>query len=137
MEARVCVLAGDGVGEEVTQESMKVLEAICRKFDHNFEFIECKKEDLSKAPQRHATSKIKEFNDLYKINTMGFRGEALASIFSVSKAKIVSSKDGKAYEISSENKEVRESAGPQGTSVHVNEIFYNTPARKKYLKFLL
>ena len=39
MEARVCVLAGDGVGKEVTTESMKVLEAICRKFDHNFEFI--------------------------------------------------------------------------------------------------
>ena len=40
MEARVCVLAGDGVGKEVTTESMKVLEAICRKFDHNFEFID-------------------------------------------------------------------------------------------------
>jgi len=39
MEARVCVLAGDGVGKEVTTESMKVLEAICKKFDHNFEFI--------------------------------------------------------------------------------------------------
>ena len=39
MEARVCVLAGDGVGKEVTTESMKVLEAICKKYDHNFEFI--------------------------------------------------------------------------------------------------
>lgn len=93
------------------------------------------KEDLEKAPLRHATSKISNFNDLYNIKTMGFRGEALASIFSVSKAKIVSKKKGEdAYEISSEDKVVKQSGGADGTSVHVSEIFYNTPARKKYLK---
>lgn len=93
------------------------------------------KEDLEKAPLRHATSKIKNFNDLYNISTMGFRGEALASIFSVSKAKIVSKQnEGFAYEISSSDKIVKESGGKEGTSVHVEDIFYNTPARRKYLK---
>lgn len=95
------------------------------------------KDDLLKAPLRHATSKIENFNDLYNIRTMGFRGEALASIFSVSKAKITSkTKDSDiAYEISSENiNEVKEGGGSFGTSIVVEDIFYNTPARKKYLK---
>ena len=91
--------------------------------------------DLPKAALRHATSKIKSFNDLYNINTMGFRGEALASIFSVAKTKIISkTKDKSAYEISSENLNVKESAGKSGTTIFVEDIFYNTPARKKYLK---
>lgn len=95
------------------------------------------KEDLLKAPLRHATSKIQNFNDLYSINTMGFRGEALASIFSVSKAKIISQneKENKAWEISSDNiNSVKESARETGTTIITEELFYNTPARKKYLK---
>lgn len=93
------------------------------------------REDLKKAPLRHATSKISSFDDLYNINTMGFRGEALASIFSISKAKIISKEEGKgAYEISSKDNEVKESGGEVGTCIHIEEIFYNTPARKKYLK---
>ncbi len=94
------------------------------------------KSDLLKALLRHATSKIKSFNDLYNINTMGFRGEALASIFSIAKTKIISKVDGeKAFEISSENlNKVHESGAPNGTQIFIENLFYNTPARKKYLK---
>ncbi len=95
------------------------------------------KEDLLKAPLRHATSKIESFNDLYNIKTMGFRGEALASIFSVAKTKIVSktNNEGQAYEISSgSKKDVKKSECQRGTQIIVKDIFYNTPARKKYLR---
>lgn len=95
------------------------------------------KDDLLKAPLRHATSKIKTFDDLYDIKTMGFRGEALASIFSIAKTKIISqtkeSNDG--FEISSDNiTKIKKSASQKGTTIIVKDIFYNTPARKKYLK---
>ncbi len=95
------------------------------------------KDDLKKAPLRHATSKIKNFNDLYSIKTMGFRGEALASIFAISDAKIISrtSKDNNAYMIESSNPlKISETAGNIGTSVIIDNIFCNVPARKKYLK---
>jgi len=95
------------------------------------------KEDLLKAPLRHATSKIRNFNDLYSINTMGFRGEALASIFSVAKTKIISKFNGcdVAYEICSlDISNVTESSCSGSTSIVVEDLFYKTPARRKYLK---
>ena len=95
------------------------------------------KEDLLKAPLRHATSKIQKFDDLYNIKTMGFRGEALASIFAISNAKIISKikEENEAYEITSENsKKINISANKNGTTIIIENLFYNTPARKKYLK---
>jgi len=95
------------------------------------------KEDLLKAPLRHATSKIESFNDLYSINTMGFRGEALASIFSVAKTRIISRlvDSDKTFEISSDDfGNAKESSGKMSTSVIVEDLFYKTPARRKYLK---
>jgi DNA mismatch repair protein MutL len=97
------------------------------------------KEDLLRAPLRHATSKIKNFNDLYSINTMGFRGEALASIFSVAKTKIVSKFIGGgfdvAYEVNSlDTLSVVESSCSKSTTILVEDLFYKTPARRKYLK---
>lgn len=95
------------------------------------------KEDLLLAPLRHATSKIKEFNDLYKITSLGFRGEALASIFSVAHTTIVSKRDDSdsAYQISSEDITlVKKGAHELGTSVIVENLFEKTPARKKYLR---
>lgn len=94
-------------------------------------------EDLLKAPQRHATSKITCFNDLYSISTMGFRGEALASIFSVAKTTITTKPPHytSGIQISSESPDSISSVGSsQGTSISVENLFYNTPARKKYLK---
>lgn len=94
--------------------------------------------DMKKAILPHATSKIKDPNDLFSINTLGFRGEALASIVAVSNVKIKSSTDGKkgfmlgirAGEINS----VAYIGHPKGTDIQVRDLFYNTPARLQNLK---
>lgn len=94
-------------------------------------------QDLLKAPLRHATSKISSFEDLYSINTMGFRGEALASIFSIAKTTITTKTKNKDLGISINSQQldkIIQTGAPLGTQVLVEDIFYNTPARKKYLK---
>lgn len=97
------------------------------------------KEDAILSFNRHATSKIKDESDLYNINTLGFRGEALASIASVSNVllktsqgeigTLVNIKGGKIIKV--ENTEAR-----KGTIFEITELFYNTPARLKHLKSL-
>lgn len=96
-------------------------------------------EDLELALQRHATSKISDASDLWKIKTMGFRGEALASIASVSKLIIRSKRtdDIAGMELQTEGGEIRikqEVGMKNGTQVEVYNLFFNTPARQKYLK---
>jgi DNA mismatch repair protein MutL len=88
---------------------------------------------------RHATSKISEFADLDRITSYGFRGEALPSIASVSRLRMVSrSREADhAFEIVYEGGVLQSKqavAGPPGTSVEVRELFFNTPARRKFLK---
>ena len=97
------------------------------------------KEDAVLAFSRHATSKIKEENDLYHIETLGFRGEALASISSVSNITLKTSQGdiGTTVEISGGKiTEVKESDSKKGTSISVRDLFYNTPARLKHMKSL-
>lgn len=94
-------------------------------------------EQILTAVKPHATSKIKDVNDLFNIATLGFRGEALPSIQSVSKMKITSSTDsinGYFYEFKS-NELVNEgkTSMPIGTKVEVENLFFNTPARLKHL----
>ena len=95
-------------------------------------------EDLKLAFMRHATSKIKYLEDLNSITTLGFRGEALPSIASVSMFTALSSeKDSNGYEIKingSEEKSFKPAAGLSGTTCKVQNLFYNTPARRKFLK---
>jgi len=96
-------------------------------------------DDLELAFARYATSKIETVSDLYSIRTLGFRGEALASISSISKVEIYSrSKDSlKGSRMLLEGGEIikKEPAGiPVGTDITIKDIFYNTPARYKYLK---
>lgn len=96
-------------------------------------------EDLRMAIVPHATSKISEEADLWKIQTMGFRGEALASIASVSKFFMRSKQKGgiSGFELCCEGgeiKQMREVAMSEGTQIEVKELFFNTPARQKYLK---
>lgn len=97
------------------------------------------REDLLLSLERHATSKLGSADDLFNITTMGFRGEALASIASVSKMTIASKEHGaiEGTELISEAGEIRDlrSAGlPGGTIIEVKNLFFNTPARKKFLK---
>lgn len=84
---------------------------------------------------RHATSKIKSFEDLQKVKTMGFRGEALASIASISKLRIESAKDGEAYTLSSDGgkeEAIEPCSRTCGTQVEVKSLFFNVPVRKKF-----
>ena len=95
-------------------------------------------EDALLCFERHATSKLADEEDLFNIKTMGFRGEALSSIASVSKVRLITgvrgSKLGIAVEIiGGEVKEIKDSP-TLGTSMEVRDIFFNTPARKKFLK---
>jgi DNA mismatch repair protein MutL len=87
--------------------------------------------------QRHTTSKIINEDDLFAISTLGFRGEALASIAAVSKLSILTSQNNLGNEIIIENGKLisNNKIGLQkGTTIIVKDLFYNTPARKKYLK---
>lgn len=96
-------------------------------------------DDLPLALQRHATSKISVADDLIGIDSLGFRGEALASLASVAKVKIASAtaaQDG-GWFVETHGGETQNSgptAHPQGTTVEVRDLFYNTPARRKFLK---
>ena len=95
-------------------------------------------EDLPLAIAAHATSKIRTLNDLYAIDTMGFRGEALASIASIAKLRILSkTKDAQqASQLACVDKQwqVTPCARQQGTTVEVRDLFYNAPVRKRFLK---
>lgn len=93
------------------------------------------KDELPLALKRHATSKIRNLLDLENVSTLGFRGEALASIDSVSAVTIQSRATGadRAWELS--EGELVPSAGPQqGTRIEVRDLFYKTPARRKFMK---
>ena len=95
-------------------------------------------EDLPLALSRHATSKILQSEDLSQIMTLGFRGEALASIGSVSRLAITSALAQQAgRQVAVEGDIVAEvcpAAHPQGTTVEVRDLFYNTPARRKFMR---
>ena len=96
-------------------------------------------DDILVAFMRHATSKISTLNDIYNINSLGFRGEALASISSVSNIELISKTEdqefGKKVVISGGNVLTNENVGAQkGTTIIVKDLFFNTPARLKFLK---
>lgn len=94
-------------------------------------------EDAQRAFMRHATSKIKDANDLWSIHTMGFRGEALPSIASVSKVTLTTSDGNSSTRIQieyGETKSVSNYPWNQGTEITVEGLFYRTPARLKHLK---
>ncbi len=96
-------------------------------------------EDIPKAFLRHATSKIHEEWDLERIITFGFRGEALASVAAVSHVEIMTRTKGSATGYRCEatdegTSEIEEAGCPEGTTIIVRDLFYNTPARQKFLK---
>jgi DNA mismatch repair protein MutL len=98
------------------------------------------KDELMLALSRHATSKIKDLSDLEAINSLGFRGEALASISSVARLTLTSKpkEQDAAWQAYTEGRDmqvtVKPAAHPNGTSIEVLDLFFNTPARRKFLR---
>jgi len=95
--------------------------------------------ELPLALSRHATSKISALDDLEAVSTLGFRGEALASIASVTRLDLISAVEGEAGSmVSVEGRDMSPSieafGHPRGTTVDVRDLFFNTPARRKFLK---
>lgn len=99
-----------------------------------------KKEELALALARHATSKIASLDDLEAIVSLGFRGEALASISSVARLTLTSrpAEQGEAWQAYAEGRDqqvtVKPAAHPPGTTLEVLDLFYNTPARRKFMR---
>jgi DNA mismatch repair protein MutL len=93
-------------------------------------------EELAVALKRHATSKIVSLQDLESVATMGFRGEALAAINSVSEMSLLSRIEGasSAFVLDGQTGEVKPAARATGTTVEVKELFFSTPARRHFLK---
>lgn len=96
-------------------------------------------QDLDRSVERHATSKLNEDEDLFRIATLGFRGEALPSIGSVSKMELLSRRPGAAsgYRLvagGGKKQEITPAPAAVGTTVEIRDIFFNTPARRKFLK---
>ncbi|WP_164508101.1 DNA mismatch repair endonuclease MutL [Lapidilactobacillus wuchangensis] len=96
-------------------------------------------DDLEIAFRRHTTSKINSREDLFRVHSLGFRGEALASIASVAKVQLKTStggvNTGREMNITAdETPTIKLASHPQGTTITVNDLFYNTPARLKYMK---
>jgi len=122
-----------------TEISIRILEAGHSLIEVLDNGVGIAAEELELALTRHATSKIHTTEDLFKINSMGFRGEALASIASISKIEILSNTidqdEGAIIGVEGGNlsKQIN-SAGPIGTRVRVKHLFFNVPARKKFQK---
>lgn len=98
------------------------------------------KDDLILALDRHATSKIQHVDDLFCISSLGFRGEALASISSVAKIRLISQKSedsNSAWELrtdQSQSPQTFPTSHPVGTTIEIRDLFYNVPVRRKFLK---
>ena len=92
------------------------------------------REDLSLCLEKHTTSKLKKIDDLYSLDSFGFRGEALSSINAISNLNIISSVDNSGRGYLLEKEAIKEVECRKGTAIKIKDLFYNVPVRKKFLK---
>ena len=132
-------LVENAIDAESTEITVKLVDSGVKQIEVSDNGIGMDEEDARLAFQRHATSKLKNLEDLFYIESLGFRGEALPSIASVSNIclKTSNGKVGTKLTLTGgENMKVERSDLQQGTTITVSDLFYNTPVRLKYLKNL-
>ena len=128
-------LVENSIDAESTEIKINLIDSGTKKIVVSDNGIGMNKEDAMLAFSRHATSKLKNLDDLFNIETLGFRGEALPSIASVSHVYLQTSKDGVGTSISLNGgviERVENSDLSIGTTIEVRDLFYNTPVRLKY-----
>ena len=126
----------DANSDEIT---IKLIDSGVKEIEVSDNGIGMDREDAKIAFQRHATSKLKNLDDLFYIESLGFRGEALPSIASVSNVRLKTSNGEVGTIVTLEggkNMQVTSSDLQKGTTITVSDLFYNTPVRLKYLKNL-
>ena len=132
-------LVENSIDAKSTEISISLIDSGVKEIVVSDNGVGMDKEDAQTAFSRHATSKLKNLDDLFYIESLGFRGEALPSIASVSNVKLKTSngKEGTTVTLQGgKNIEVEPSDLQQGTTITVSDLFYNTPVRLKYLKNL-
>ena len=131
-------LVENSIDAESTELDISIMESGLKKIVVRDNGTGIYRDDIAFAVMEHATSKIKNINDIYSICSYGFRGEALSSIASISKLTLMSRQrtedtGGKITSYDSTS-EISDYCGETGTTVICENLFYNTPARKKFLK---
>ncbi|HSV36512.1 MAG TPA: DNA mismatch repair endonuclease MutL [Ramlibacter sp.] len=129
-------LVDNALDAGASQVTVRLLAGGVRLISVEDDGIGIAREELPLALRRHATSKIASLSDLESVGTMGFRGEALAAIGSVSELSLLSrtASQPTAFMLDARSGELRPAARATGTTVEVKEIFFSTPARRKFLK---
>jgi DNA mismatch repair protein MutL len=129
-------LVDNALDAGATQVTLRLLAGGVRLISVEDDGAGIPREELPVALRRHATSKIASLHDLESVGTMGFRGEALAAINSVSELTLLSRTEGQtsAFSLEGQSGELKPAARATGTTVEVKELFFSTPARRKFLK---
>ncbi len=132
-------LVENAIDAKATKIEVTLLDSGVKMIEITDNGIGMDSDDAMMAFRRHATSKLKTKQDLFRINTLGFRGEAIPSIASVSEMTIITSQGGLGYKVKYRGGKLQENGihpSNKGTTVRVEKLFSNTPARLKYLKSL-
>ena len=132
-------LVENSIDAKSTEISIKLIDSGVKEIEVQDNGIGMDENDAKMAFMRHATSKLKNLDDLFNIESLGFRGEALPSIASVSNVRLKTSDGEKGTLVTlngGKDLKVERSDLQQGTTITVSDLFYNTPVRLKYLKNL-